>query len=113
MEVGGGGAAGVLLLTALSCSLDFRGQVLRHVIVCGGGAVLDGLADGVCAEATRRMVSSTEIQDIRLSSLSQAVKALDGSSIKCAPSPFVRSNLAWLGASVFAANKVNQALCLR
>ena len=108
--MGGGGAAGVLLLTALSCSLDFRGQVLRHIILAGGGAVLDGLADGVCAEATRRVVSSTDIQDSRLSSLSQAVKALDGSKISCAPNPFLRSNLSWIGASVFAANKVKNML---
>lgn len=105
-EVGGGGAAGVLLLTALSCSMDVRGQVLRHVVVAGGGASLHGLADGVCAEATKRTVRNLETADSRLQCLSKAVRTLEDSRITCAPSPFPRSNLAWIGASVFAANKV-------
>lgn len=111
--LGGAGAAGVLLSCVLACAVDARCNVMRNVVVCGGGACFPGVASAVCAVATARALEPPAKapgvrggSDQRQHTLAQAVRSLEGNAIKSAPSPFLRSLLVWIGASVFASNKV-------
>jgi hypothetical protein len=102
----GGGAAGVLLSTLVSCCTDVRAVAIKNIIICGGGAMIPGVAEAVCRTASMRATEEISGSDQRLERVGCAVRALEGSELKSQVSPFLRSSLAWVGASVFANRKV-------
>ena len=97
-----GGAAGALLETLRRCARDVRACAARRVIFAGGGAAIAGMANAVCAAAARRAERDPRYADLCACPLRPAPATA-----------FSPADLAWVGGSLFASVKANEAKFVR
>ena len=110
-----GGVAGLILTCLKKCPVDLRRILAANVVFCGGGACVEGaryhnlLIDylylsylGLMNLIIKNVVDWTKDTEF------PEYIALNGciDSLQAVPVPFNRAALAWVGASMFAANKV-------
>lgn len=95
-----------------ACNSDVRATVLANVIVCGCLADIPGLPESLCEETSSALstASSDTSSGAKYAAVAQTVrKALgSGRGLQPAWTGFEREHLAWIGGSLFAAQKDNQ-----
>eukprot|EP00607_Mallomonas_marina_P000917 CAMPEP_0182438886 /NCGR_PEP_ID=MMETSP1167-20130531/86080_1 /TAXON_ID=2988 /ORGANISM="Mallomonas Sp, Strain CCMP3275" /LENGTH=189 /DNA_ID=CAMNT_0024632423 /DNA_START=851 /DNA_END=1420 /DNA_ORIENTATION=- len=116
-----GGASGLLLQCLMCCDRDVRAVVSRHIVLIGGGASIPGVAAAVVEEANRRICTEEQWKDLRglLGEVStsdtreETDTTVGKRSLSLAPTPFVRSSLAWIGGSLFSCAQSNDGRFVR
>jgi hypothetical protein len=97
--------AETVLLCLKTTGIDARKQLLKNVVVCGGGGCISGIAEGVCAS-----VRDLAAVDERFGDIGQCIKASNNgreSDVIALVCPdfgrtgLRRDQLAWIGGSVF------------
>jgi hypothetical protein len=93
-----GGAAGVLLSCLKKCPVDIRRFLSSRVVIVGGGANIEGLIDRIMAD----VIELTKDASIFPEYATMAPSIVDATAV---PLHFRRSDMAWTGGSMFAAEK--------
>jgi len=102
-----GGLAGLLLSCAMQCPLDIRGSILNHVICCGEGSDIPGLAMSLSRQATM-LAKSDDFSQYH--SINATISSCVGGEVRVAPNPFEsKKELTWIGGSLFASLKSNDS----
>jgi actin-related protein len=99
-----GGLAGLLLECLKKCSHDVRALVLHNVVFCGGGSMIPGVPMRTCIIASSRAARMPKYHEVH-----QAVSHLPSGTLNPTQLPFPPSSLAWIGGSIFASLKNNDA----
>lgn len=94
-----GGAAGVLLKCIKKCPIDLRRVLASRVVVCGGGANIKGLVDRVLNDAVQLTKDGSYYPEY-------ADMSSTAAHFSAAPIFFCPSYMAWVGGSIFSADKV-------
>lgn len=99
-----GGVVGLLFDCLMASNIDVRSIACKHIVICGGGAMIPGLPQAICDEATKAASQTSPLNRPLKQHLGLAdvVARLPEGRFSVLPSPFLRSSLAWIGGSIFA-----------
>jgi len=104
-----GGSSGILVESLKACNHDVRRLVSMNIVFCGGGAAVPNIAEATCLEATRQALTNDNLER----TIKQLVLSSPNQKLVSRNTPFVPSSLAWIGGSLFASIRSNDAKFVR
>jgi len=99
-----GGVAGSLLECLKSCPSDVRSVVSSNIIFCGEGSDIPGLPAAICLEATMKAKNDSKYDKIK-----DIFNSLTDQKFTIEACDYNRTNLAWIGGSLFSSLKSNDS----